>query len=195
MNREITACPDCDASQIKRRTGTDFGGREPETPGQYRCEACGARFDDPVTRAARSGQGLGGLAQRLADADPDDVSADDEQLVTDGGRNAVPLYDLTAFQRDLLWIAWALDAPSGQEIKRRIEDEAGVEEHHARLYPNLDSLVADGLLDKRQRDRRTNEYPLTDQGRRLLRERASWQQAQRSTATRADTQPAGSESA
>jgi DNA-binding PadR family transcriptional regulator len=95
------------------------------------------------------------------------------ESVKDGG--SVPLWDLTGFQRDLLWTAWSLPSPSGQEIKEVLAAESGAELNHGRLYPNLDALVDAGLLAKSQRDRRTNEYDLTDAGREALRARLAWQ--------------------
>jgi DNA-binding PadR family transcriptional regulator len=43
------------------------------------------------------------------------------------------------------------------------------------LYPNLDTLVEKGLVDKGQRDRRTNFYTLTRRGRREIEDRQSWE--------------------
>jgi len=43
---------------------------------------------------------------------------------------------------------------------------AAQEIHHGRLYPNLDTLVEKGLVEKGEKDRRTNVYTLTRRGRR-----------------------------
>ncbi|MFB6155190.1 MAG: PadR family transcriptional regulator, partial [Haloferacaceae archaeon] len=47
--------------------------------------------------------------------------------------------------------------------------------HHGRLYPNLDTLVEKGLVEKGQRDRRTNYYTLTRRGRREIDARREWE--------------------
>ena len=47
--------------------------------------------------------------------------------------------------------------------------------HHGRLYPNLDTLVDKGLVEKGQRDRRTNFYSLTRRGRREIEARREWE--------------------
>ena len=66
------------------------------------------------------------------------------------------MYDLTGFQRDLLYVIAGLDEPH-------------------RLYPNLDTLVDKGLVEKGQRDRRTNFYTLTRRGSREIDARAEWE--------------------
>jgi len=51
------------------------------------------------------------------------------------------MYDLTGFQRDLLYVIAGLDEPHGLAIKEELEDYYEKEIHHGRLYPNLDTLV------------------------------------------------------
>lgn len=84
------------------------------------------------------------------------------------------LFELTSFQRDLLYITAGRDRPSGQEIKEEIElvyDEIT----HGRLYPNLDTLAEKGYVEKGQINRRTNYYAATDQGRAALATRREWE--------------------
>ncbi|RKD95104.1 PadR family transcriptional regulator [Halopiger aswanensis] len=85
------------------------------------------------------------------------------------------LFELTGFQRDLLVVIAGLDQPSGQTIKENIEDDAGVDINHGRLYPNLDTLVNQGLVEKGQLDRRTNYYEITADGKEALQDRESWE--------------------
>ncbi|PSQ43722.1 PadR family transcriptional regulator [Halobacteriales archaeon SW_7_68_16] len=85
------------------------------------------------------------------------------------------MYDLTAFQRDLLYVVAGLDEPHGLAIKEELEKYYENEIHHGRLYPNLDTLVDKGLVEKGQRDRRTNIYSLTRRGRRELDARSDWE--------------------
>ncbi|GAA0200444.1 PadR family transcriptional regulator [Haladaptatus pallidirubidus] len=86
--------------------------------------------------------------------------------------------DLTEFQLTTLGVIAELDAREGDcyglAIKRRLEDYYGEQVNHGRLYPNLDTLVQDGLVDKRPLDRRTNEYVLSDSGREALETRRDW---------------------
>jgi DNA-binding PadR family transcriptional regulator len=84
------------------------------------------------------------------------------------------LFELTSFQRDLLYVIAGADKPSGQEIKTELQSSMG-EITHGRLYPNLDTLVERDYIDKGESDRRTNFYELTDKGRRGLRERREWE--------------------
>jgi PadR family transcriptional regulator PadR len=85
------------------------------------------------------------------------------------------MYDLTGFQRDLLYVIAGLAEPHGLAIKEELENYYEKEIHHGRLYPNLDTLVEKGLVDKGERDRRTNYYTLTRRGRREISARADWE--------------------
>jgi len=85
------------------------------------------------------------------------------------------MYDLTGFQRDLLYVIGGLDEPHGLAIKDELEEYYETEIHHGRLYPNLDTLVEKGLVEKGQLDRRTNYYTLTRRGRREIDARTNWE--------------------
>lgn len=87
------------------------------------------------------------------------------------------MYDLTGFQRDLLYVIAGLDKPHGLAIKAEMEQYYDSEVHHGRLYPNLDTLVDKGLVDKGQIDRRTNSYTLTRRGQREIEARRDWQRS------------------
>ena len=87
----------------------------------------------------------------------------------------MPLFRLTGFQRDLLYVIAGLDQPSGQEVKERTEEEIGTEVNHGRLYPNLDTLVENELVVKGDLDRRTNYYQLSENGERALIDRRDWE--------------------
>lgn len=84
------------------------------------------------------------------------------------------LFELTGFQRDLLYVIASSEKPSGQMVKERIEEDVG-EVKHGRLYPNLDTLVERGYVTKGQHDRRTNYYQLSEEGRKALEERREWE--------------------
>ncbi len=85
------------------------------------------------------------------------------------------LFELTSFQRDLLFIAAEKQRPSGQEIKEEIESTYGTEITHGRLYPNLDTLADKGYIEKGEIDRRTNFYDVNEQGMTALERRREWQ--------------------
>ncbi|SDJ48646.1 Transcriptional regulator PadR-like family protein [Halovenus aranensis] len=84
------------------------------------------------------------------------------------------MYDLTGFQRDLLYITAGMDEPHGLAIKEELEDYYGTEIQHGRLYPNLDTLVEKGLVEKGEIDKRTNSYTVTNRGQRELEAREEW---------------------
>ena len=85
------------------------------------------------------------------------------------------MYDLTGFQRDLLYVTAGQDEPHGLAIKDELEEYYETEIHHGRLYPNLDTLVEKGLIEKGQIDRRTNSYEVTQRGHREIDARREWE--------------------
>lgn len=85
------------------------------------------------------------------------------------------MYDLTGFQRDLLYVVLGKDKPHGLALKDELEQYYESEVHHGRLYPNLDTLVEKGLLEKGQIDRRTNYYQVTQRGHREVEARRDWE--------------------
>jgi DNA-binding PadR family transcriptional regulator len=85
------------------------------------------------------------------------------------------MYDLTGFQRDLLTVIAGLDHPHGLAVKDELEDYYEKEIHHGRLYPNLDTLVEKGLVEKGELDRRTNSYSVTRRGQREITARIEWE--------------------
>jgi len=82
---------------------------------------------------------------------------------------------ITGFQRDLLYVIAGLQSPHGLAIKEEIDPYVDGEVQQGRLYPNLDTLVESGLVEKGTRDQRTNYYELTDAGRAALRARREWE--------------------
>lgn len=86
------------------------------------------------------------------------------------------VYDLTKFQCDLLYVATGLEEPHGLAIKDELENYYEKEINHGHLYPNLDTLVDKGLIDKGKADRRTNVYSVTRRGEREIEARRDWEQ-------------------
>jgi len=93
-------------------------------------------------------------------------------------RTSYPRDELTRYQLDLLTTVSRLTAsgssPSGLELKADLESAYGVETNHGRLYPNLDTLVDKGLVQKGVADERTNTYDLTPDGARALLDYHDW---------------------
>ncbi len=81
--------------------------------------------------------------------------------------------NLTAFQQNILAIL-AEEPMYGLAIKRELESYYGSEVNHGRLYPNLDDLVGMGLVEKSELDKRTNQYELTEEGRKAVLTRLEW---------------------
>lgn len=112
------------------------------------------------------------LDQLEQGANNPDVSEEQRERLTEKLRELSDMHDLTGFQRDLLRGIAALTTenpkpPKGLSILEWLEDKAGYTEvHHGRLYPNLNTLVDMGLVNKSKRDQRTNQYELTTRGRR-----------------------------
>lgn len=83
--------------------------------------------------------------------------------------------DLTGFQRDILYVTAGLDEPHGLAIKDELENYYESEIQHGRLYPNLDTLVEKGLIEKGEIDKRTNSYTVTATGHEELDARNDWE--------------------
>jgi DNA-binding PadR family transcriptional regulator len=80
---------------------------------------------------------------------------------------------LSTFQRHILVII-AEKPRYGLAINRELENYYETTVNHERLYPNLDTLIEQGLVEKRQRDRRTNEYALTETGYDAIITQLAW---------------------
>jgi len=85
------------------------------------------------------------------------------------------IFELTGFQRDLLYVIAGSERPSGQTIRREMEKHVD-NVNHGRLYPNLDALVEHSLVEKGSQDQRTNYYELTEKGQELIENRRLWEQ-------------------
>ena len=86
------------------------------------------------------------------------------------------MYNLTGFQRDLLYTAAGKGKPHGLALKDELEQYYESEIHHGRLYPNLDTLVGKGLLEKGEIDQRTNYYQVTQRGHHEIEVRREWEE-------------------
>lgn len=84
------------------------------------------------------------------------------------------IFELTGFQRDLLYVIAGSERPSGQTIRREMEQHVD-NVNHGRLYPNLDALVEHALVEKGSQDQRTNFYELTEKGEELIEDRRRWE--------------------
>ena len=84
------------------------------------------------------------------------------------------IFELTGFQRDLLYVIAGLDQPSGQTIGRELERYID-NVNHGRLYPNLNTLVELSLVEKSTQNQRTNYYEMTKNGKQLLSYRLKWE--------------------
>lgn len=67
---DTDTCPECDSAKITSAAG-ETAACGPEIGHSYRCDACGATFDEPHRRPARAGSGgvKNGLAAKLDQAD------------------------------------------------------------------------------------------------------------------------------
>jgi DNA-binding PadR family transcriptional regulator len=82
-------------------------------------------------------------------------------------------FELTGFQRDLLYAIAGQYRPSGQAIRRELAQWIDV--GHGQLYTNLDVLADKSLIKKGSKNQRTNYYEITDAGLTLLRRRREWE--------------------
>jgi DNA-binding MarR family transcriptional regulator len=103
------------------------------------------------------------------------MSTESQQTTDSETTSTLDHTDLTAFQVDVLAVTarleGAVDQVYGLAIKRGLEDIRDQDINHGTLYPNLDDLVEDGLIEKGEIDARTNSYRVTREGFRLLQQR------------------------
>jgi len=95
------------------------------------------------------------------------------QILADGG---VTWGDLSGRARDLLLAIAVLESKQGPvrgvDIRDyRQEQEGDKDIPTSAVYPVLNRLTEDGLVQKRAYNKRTNDYTLTADGRRLLEDR------------------------
>ena len=83
--------------------------------------------------------------------------------------------DLSAFERDALYVTAGLDDPTGVRIRDALETYYGTPVNPGRLYPALDRLDAMGFIRKAPRDGRSNTYTLADRGHREILARRRWE--------------------
>lgn len=86
----------------------------------------------------------------------------------------VPFADLRAFQRDILGVLAREGATYGLGIKRELNELYGEQINHGRLYSNLDELAEEDLITIGALDKRTNEYALSEKGRRAIKSNHEW---------------------
>jgi len=82
--------------------------------------------------------------------------------------------DLTAFQRDVLWVLSNGGAQKGVGVRSQLENYYEKSVNHGQVYPNLNDLIERNLVKKSEVDGRTNEYSLTEEGHRALQRRQAW---------------------
>ncbi|MFC7043847.1 PadR family transcriptional regulator [Halonotius sp. GCM10025705] len=85
------------------------------------------------------------------------------------------MYDLTAFQRDVLYCIATDEKPHGLGVKQTLESYREIDINHGRLYSNLDTLVEKGYVTKGRINDRKNSYGSTAEGEALLVERQEWE--------------------
>ena len=88
------------------------------------------------------------------------------------------MYNLTGFQRDVLYCVAACEAPTGIDVKQEIERYAESEINHGHLYPNLNELANEDLISKTAKNGRANVYQITEQGLDFIRDRRQWENSQ-----------------
>ena len=102
----------------------------------------------------------------------------------------IPLSDLSAFRRDLLLVIASFEGtdtvPDGVAIAEDLRAASASSVSQGRFYQNPRELVADGLVEKRPIDGRTNAYYLPSSTAGALATRVAWEQRCLATDTRPD---------
>ena len=92
---------------------------------------------------------------------------------------SVPLSDLSAFRRDLLFVIASFEGidtvPVGVAIAEDLRAVSTDSVTQGRFYQNLRDLVADDVVEKRPIDGRTNAYYLPSPTTEALATRVAWE--------------------
>ena len=97
------------------------------------------------------------------------------------------LAELTAFQRDILYVVCDLDTPYGLGIKQALEEYYGSDINTGRVYQNLSKLVSQGYLNKSAIDNRTNAYRPTAKAHNAINHRHQWIESQTGSGVSAES--------
>jgi len=110
----------------------------------------------------------------VVDLNPTDTVDRGRGIETDGGTATVRMPELPDFQRDILLVLAISEPTHGQGIVEDLSTLRDEDVNNGRLYPNLDELAGQGLVEKsiRATDGRSNEYRLTPAGRAAVRSHA-----------------------
>ena len=91
----------------------------------------------------------------------------------------IPLSDLSAFRRDLLLVIASFEGtdavPAGVAIAEDLRAASAGSVSQGRFYQNLRELVAEGLVEKRPIDGRTNTYYLPSSTTEAITTRVAWE--------------------
>lgn len=86
------------------------------------------------------------------------------------------MHELTAFQRDILYVIVGMGEPRGVAVKEELDKYYEDEIVYSRLYQNLNRLADMELIAKGQIDDRTNKYVITEEGTSALSEYQEWKE-------------------
>jgi DNA-binding PadR family transcriptional regulator len=75
-----------------------------------------------------------------------------------------------------MYVIAGLDDPHGLAIKEELEEYYEKDINHGQLYPNIDTLIEKGLVEKGQKDRRTNEYSMSRRGTCEIEAQIEWKE-------------------
>jgi len=85
------------------------------------------------------------------------------------------MYDLTGFQRDLLYVIVGGDEPNGLEVREEIDEYYEREIDRAHVYYNRDVLLESGYIEYSERVGRGKRLRITNKGQRSIVERRHWE--------------------
>lgn len=86
------------------------------------------------------------------------------------------MHELTAFQRDILYVIVGMGEPRGVAVKEELDKYYEDEIVYSRLYQNLNRLADMGLIAKGRIDDRTNKYVITERGTSALNDYQEWKE-------------------
>ena len=88
------------------------------------------------------------------------------------------MLNLPHIERDALYIIAGLEEATGVRIHQHLNRYYEQDRSEPRVYNSLDNLVSKELVEKSQKNRRTNLYSITQSGIQALEDHRNWQNQQ-----------------
>ncbi len=86
--------------------------------------------------------------------------------------NKNPFSELASFQRDIIIVLGNMNKiVSANEISKNLAEMYDTDKiHSGRLYPNLNTVISEGFVERQLHDKRIEMYKITPKGMKALKQ-------------------------